>query len=84
MRDATMSGDGFRETSERILNALVSEGLIELHDRCGADHTGMYENSKFACWFFSHNDLILVSLRATSAGSIVGTWSWRTNGGKRT
>ena len=56
MGDATVSGDDPRESFKCVLNALVSEGLMELDERSRADHIGMQENSEFTCWFGAHND----------------------------
>ncbi len=54
MRDPAMAGNDFRDSSERILNALVSERLIQLNERGRADHIGVQDDSELTYRLFSH------------------------------
>ncbi len=41
MRDPAMAADDFRDSSERILNAFVCQGLIQLDERGRPGNVGM-------------------------------------------
>jgi hypothetical protein len=57
--DPIMAGNGFGESSKRILNAVVSKCLIQLDERSGADNIGVQEDSKLT---FSHDKGLLVGI----------------------
>ena len=62
MRDSAMVDDGFRESPERILNALVGERLIQLDECSRANHIGVQDNSEFTCRLFSHEEAVSLEL----------------------
>ena len=49
-----MIGNDFGETSEYILNALVSERLVQLYQRSRFDHIRVQYDSELASRLFSH------------------------------
>ena len=54
MGDPAMAGDGFRESPESILNALVGERLIQLDECSRANYIGVQDVSELTCRLFSH------------------------------
>ena len=49
-----MSSNGFGESAERILNALMSKRLIPLDERSRANDVSVQKHGEFACRFFGH------------------------------
>jgi len=61
--DPSMAIDGFRKLSKRLLNALVSERLVQLHQPRGTDHIGVQDDHELTCWLISHDEGLFILIQ---------------------
>ena len=67
-----MAGDDFGESSKRVLDALMGNSFIQLHERRRAYDIGVEEDRKFACWFFDHESPCCSNSSGDRVDHIVG------------